>query len=795
MNYDFNTQHAKDTSLKIVDDGSITCKDCYAFLGAGILIQLEYFTASLTLHFEIKLAGGAGFNLNVEASNPVVSASKTRQLLAPLDKKNGGKIIIGTTGLTLFYTFGGMDATLSGSGSGTGTTSTGAGMKYAVMANVLYDGKALSAGINQSFTKTPPFFKTTGYTPSKGQDVAVTLLPQMNCQLVYGVTTTNVAVDFTITSPVTSEYTFSDKSSAAITQSLQTSSSSSDNTDEFLVTIEDDKTVFYPGENISITVTYSGLPPNEKTFLYYSFQSDNGQEFEVLQKKFVTNAVGYGSFTTNLVLAWNSWYANDNNTGSQQVTLVIHASTHILKSIIGPTISVAMFTEMDSIFTNAPINGSVVTTDTPLALEWNPKLLQYFAQTSHNIFGGSVKLTKSVMITIVGETFNQNGTIASKVKTILTNSVNNTGYTTITIPSSLVKPNTRYYLTVGSSSYSDVFGWSEGYFRLADKKSSPSALVMDTFPIVKKNLLLGHHVVQKKPVSKSTEASINHNNHYNAIAIRKLSTIVNPGFENGFTGWTQKAGTVEAVADSPNLRCYSGLGCVSLGDTGGVTKGDSILEQTFTTAANDIKLIFRYEMQCQDTAVSYARVQLIDTTDSTKSADFNLHCEMSTNWNEVSTDLQPGHTYTLRLTNHDDSSGTHACYVGFDDIQIIATAVTDSPTFSPTMHQACMDVRSVAKIGGRITAVSVTLAATFKFPIPSQDTYITLTDTSKCVPFQAAASEGGGSSSAASVGAIVGGVIGGLAFLILIAVVVFYQLKKLNKTNVRVVVVGGALES
>ncbi len=63
------------------------------------------------------LAGGAGFNIEVDATNPSISASRSMRLLSAantfITMPVGGGLMLGCK-------FGGLDATLSGSGSASG---------------------------------------------------------------------------------------------------------------------------------------------------------------------------------------------------------------------------------------------------------------------------------------------------------------------------------------------------------------------------------------------------------------------------------------------------------------------------------------------------------------------------------------------------------------------------------------------------------------------------------------------------------------------------------------------------
>ena len=88
-----------------------------------------FFGTTLTspfFRFEVKLAGGAGYNVNVEVVDPSFSGTITVKGVIPVQSKFT-TFSIGTTGLFVDYKFGGADVTVTGSGSAKGSLSAGAG--------------------------------------------------------------------------------------------------------------------------------------------------------------------------------------------------------------------------------------------------------------------------------------------------------------------------------------------------------------------------------------------------------------------------------------------------------------------------------------------------------------------------------------------------------------------------------------------------------------------------------------------------------------------------------------------
>ena len=71
----------------------------------------------------------------------------------------------------------------------------------------------------------------------------------------------------------------------------------------------------------------------------------------------------------------------------------------------------------------------------------------------------------------------------------LSNNIENSGRAYVTIPNLLISTGSKYYLTLNSLNYSDVWGWSSGYFTLRSTDGSVSS--SDTGSIGKHFQLIG----------------------------------------------------------------------------------------------------------------------------------------------------------------------------------------------------------------------------------------------------------------------------------------------------------------
>ena len=112
--YSFPTGNAINPSLSIAD--GIECEECYAFLGAGILVVLQYGINGSTFDVEVKGGGGAGLSAFINMKNPAIRGARELTLIAPADKFMTSTIGV----LPLSYKFGGISAVISGSGSASG---------------------------------------------------------------------------------------------------------------------------------------------------------------------------------------------------------------------------------------------------------------------------------------------------------------------------------------------------------------------------------------------------------------------------------------------------------------------------------------------------------------------------------------------------------------------------------------------------------------------------------------------------------------------------------------------------
>ncbi|MFG2143097.1 exo-alpha-sialidase [Streptomyces sp. NPDC048696] len=154
------------------------------------------------------------------------------------------------------------------------------------------------------------------------------------------------------------------------------------------------------------------------------------------------------------------------------------------------------------------------------------------------------------------------------------------------------------------------------------------------------------------------------------------AAVSNGGFESGsLTGWTS-TGTTATV----NSGAHSGTYAARVGGTS-PTNGDSSIAQTFTTATGENQLSFWYDISCPDTLTyDWATATLRDNTAGTTSTVLAKTCTNGQGWQQATSAVTEGHSYTLTLISHDDNYTGDPTYTLYDDVALTGTTPPPSLT-------------------------------------------------------------------------------------------------------------------
>ena len=366
---------------------------------------------------------------------------------------------------------------------------------YSATAAVLYSdsgGVSYPGNVPSTPDYIPPFFTST--VTKVTVNVAVTLTGTINVGLSFGTSFASVQASFASQVLGTTELAIQYIPAA---RRLEESPANRD-----VVTISHNNSPLHAGDSIHIKFYYEHLPPGEKTVLFYFLIINDDREYEIMQKTFYSNLNRTSDyFLADYVIPWNEFFASN---GSDTFRISVRSSSHISSIDKSSYFTVEMFTEKDSIFTLAPVNGAVVDVDTPLLLEWDPKLLHYFFQDRRAHLHGDYKVEEKVFINLISDSM-QNNKSVSKIST----NIENNGRAYVTIPNILFSSGSQFYLTLNSLNYSDVWGWFSGYFTLRRSDGSVSSSGLHSGSKGKHIQLLNGAVSKQQVDMEVTETSRN----------------------------------------------------------------------------------------------------------------------------------------------------------------------------------------------------------------------------------------------------------------------------------------------
>jgi len=141
--------------------------------------------------------------------------------------------------------------------------------------------------------------------------------------------------------------------------------------------------------------------------------------------------------------------------------------------------------------------------------------------------------------------------------------------------------------------------------------------------------------------------------------------LTNGGFESGLAHWVGSGATLA----STRYR-HGGARSARAGRTTATT-GDSVLSQTLTVPAGRDRLSVWWKGRCSDRATkAWASVVVRRNTSGKTSTLLPRTCVRTGSWRKVSVAVTAGHSYTVRLVNHDDGVAATPNRTYFDDVTL-----------------------------------------------------------------------------------------------------------------------------
>jgi hypothetical protein len=327
----------------------ISCENCYAFMGAGIMIIVQYGYGGDYFDFEVKAGGGVGVSANVKLTNTGISYLTEMSLVVASTRwftSSLGAVV------KLNYKFGGLNAALSGSGSATGSLQFGTTQKASAAIGILYKRPSLyyAGEITPLFsyelgTVAPYSFSTSLRTTSLSVALALTAVQNFEISYSYIKIAFDASISGTVSHSLGSTgYAYVSVFSDAGRRALQANHSNIEQKSP----LEAQHFNFLPGDVTVISFEYSEFNPSEKIILFYFIQRLD-VEYPIMQKNFTTSESGSGIFEGSWTVPWDYILAG---VGKNDTVISVRATNSISKTFNSESFGLSVFTESDGIFSS-----------------------------------------------------------------------------------------------------------------------------------------------------------------------------------------------------------------------------------------------------------------------------------------------------------------------------------------------------------------------------------------------------------------------------------------------------------
>ena len=446
MNYNWNSRAASKTKVQLSQ--GLRCKDCFLYTGAGFLVIAQYVTGSY-LRAEIKVAGGAGFNLNLAASNPTITGSKSIQILS---EGSWQKISLGPS-LSFQYAMGGVQADVSGSGTAVGSGFAIAGAQAQASAGFAYSGGKSWTPVSafKSYKAPSVSMKFTSARPTAAM---VMLTGTLLGKIVLGGAVGSLSGHVDLTASANLDY----KTSSMTSLSAAVASSRS------LLSGTRDAQMHAVGALIPIDSSYSGLVPNEEHFLFFSLLTPDGLEIPIHEDRFTSSSDGKGTHRSQ----WKVPSDSRMQSGAGY-RIRVRASNLYSRQVDTQPFGLNVFDPEHDPLIQSPRGGDVFQAGSRMQVKWDPSALHYFKKNGP--MRGKHFKTRKVTFELHGEKDGgEKGSTRRGLNVGDRHDWENSGNAEIQIPEDFSRRFDRFYVQVHDAEADEVGGWNTGFFYVHHQK-------------------------------------------------------------------------------------------------------------------------------------------------------------------------------------------------------------------------------------------------------------------------------------------------------------------------------------
>jgi hypothetical protein len=455
MNYNWNTRSAMIYNYNI--GPGLSCTNCYVYSGAGFMAVAQYSTRNY-FYMEVKIGGGAGAMVNLQANNPSIKGS-----LGPFTVQNAGSpstFPIGG-GLTVSLNSQGLRVDVSGSGGVNGGGAIAGGAEaYASLGLMYAQGKSSwpvtafqqykRPTCNMKFTSLQPFNALVMVTGGIGVTLALGgAVGSVNghVHVTVGANVDWKSKTFQLTAKVDSE-----KASRALLKGSAAAPNAP---------------TYYPGSTVPVTIEYDGYYPDEEHIAYYSIVTPSGEEHKVMHKAFTTSSSGKGSFTANWQVPTNDDFVGSNGWSHMRVRTSNRYQRHVDTAPFALRPRPGGFLHFDQ--SNVPAGR-------PFTVTWEPAAMNHYRMPPMSPIKGVEHSCNRVRFELIRHRLDDEGnSVESSSWREFGEPSDNTGAASVTVPTEATSGWHAFQLRAHADENDRVAGSGDGYFTFIHQRTDPVA--------------------------------------------------------------------------------------------------------------------------------------------------------------------------------------------------------------------------------------------------------------------------------------------------------------------------------